>query len=168
MSHPLVLGLFADAQAAAAAAEALHARGLDSQRLSIVAASHDVEGELARAFDGSPGSEIEDSRAAGRLGEFGARLVAAVAVVLPGVGPIVAAGPLAAEFGEAAGHVAGGLASVLRDTGIEEAVAIDWQAQVDAGAVLLGAHVGLDEADATEALFGQCGAREVARAEWRG
>lgn len=167
MSHTLVLGLFEDPAAAAAAARALHAHGLDNERLSIVAATHAEEEVLARALGGSPGAEIEDSRLAARLGELGAHLVAAVAVVLPGIGPIVAGGPLAAEFGEAAGHAVGGIAAVLRDAGVDEAVALMWQTRVDAGGVLLGAHVTVAAADGIEAVFRESGARDVARAEWR-
>jgi hypothetical protein len=166
MSHPLVLGLFEGPAAAAAAARTLHANGLDNERLSIVAATHEAEGELAREIGGSPGAEIEDSRLAARLGELGAHLVAYVAVVLPGVGPIVAGGPLAAEFGEAAGHVAGGIAGVLREAGVDEGVATMWQARVDAGAVLLGAHVAAAEADGIEAVFRESGALDIVRAEW--
>jgi len=62
--------------------------------VSIVARTHDEEGALAQASGASPGSEIEESRPASRLGELAAHLAAAVAVVIPGVGPIVADGPL--------------------------------------------------------------------------
>ena len=117
MSHPLVLGLFDDATAAAGAARALRALGLPPQQVSIVARSHDTEGELAEAAGASPGSELEDSRPASRLGELSAHLIAAVALMLPGIGSIVADGPLAAGLGEAAGHVAGGLARMLERAG---------------------------------------------------
>ena len=49
MSHPLILGLFTDPNAAAGAARALRALGLSPQQVSIVARSHDAEGELAQA-----------------------------------------------------------------------------------------------------------------------
>ena len=55
---------------------------------------------------------------AARLGELGGQVLAAIAVVMPGIGPIVAAGPLSAGLGEAAGHVAGGLASALKNAGV--------------------------------------------------
>ena len=60
-----------------------------------------------------PGFGLEDSVTAARIGEIGAHLVSAVALVLPGIGPIVADGPLAAGLAEAAGHVAGGIARTL-------------------------------------------------------
>ena len=118
MSHPVVLALFDDASAAAAAARALRKLGVARERVSIVARSHDEEGVLARASGASPGSELEDSAAASRLGELGAHLLAAIAIVMPGIGPIVADGPLAAGLGEAAGHLAGGVARTLETAGV--------------------------------------------------
>ena len=66
---------------------------------------------LADGMDATAGVDLEDSRPAALLGELGGKVLATVALVLPGIGPIVAAGPLAAELGEIAGHVAGSLAS---------------------------------------------------------
>jgi hypothetical protein len=149
MSHPLVLGLFDDAAAAAAAARALRALGLGPQQVSIVARTHDAEGEVAEAAGASPGSELEDSRPASRLGELSAHLIAAVALMLPGIGPIVADGPLAAGLGEAAGHVAGGLARMLERAGLSPDEAEAWQTRVESGAVLVGAHA--DSARAPQA-----------------
>src|ERR671915_1537048 len=102
MSHPLVLALFDDAAAAARAAKALRHQGVARERVSIVARTHDEEGAIAAAADASPGSEIEDSAPASRLGELGAHVLSAIALVMPGIGPIVADGPLAAGRREAA------------------------------------------------------------------
>ena len=84
MSHALVIALFEDPNVASIAARELRLLGIPPQRVSIVARSHDEEGALARAADASPGSEIEDSRTASRLGELSAHLIAAVALVDPG------------------------------------------------------------------------------------
>src|SRR5262245_57457642 len=127
MSHPLVLALFENPAAAASAARELRALGVPQDKVSIVARSHDEEGALAQAADASPGSEIEDSRPASRLGELSAHLIAAIALVMPGIGPIVADGPLAAGLGEAAGNLAGGIARMLGRTGMpaSEASAVE-------------------------------------------
>ena len=114
MSHPLVLALFPTAAAASIGARALHEAGIDRERISVVARNHEEEGILAERLGARPGAEIEDSRTAARLGELSAQVLAAIAIVMPGIGPIVAAGPLSAGLGEAAGHVAGSIASVLR------------------------------------------------------
>ena len=166
MSHPLVLGLFDNPTDAAAAARALRVLGLPQQQVSIVARSHDAEGEVAEAAGASPGSELEDSRAASRLGELSAHLIAAVALMLPGIGPIVADGPLAAGLGEAAGHVAGGLARVLERVGLPADHASAWESSVESGAVLVGAHT--DDAHVaavTDALHAN-GAKRTAHGVW--
>jgi hypothetical protein len=166
MSHPLVLGLFDDAAAAAAAARALRALGLPPQKVSIVARSHDTEGEVAEAAGASPGSELEDSRTASRLGELSAHLFAAVALMLPGIGPIVAVGPLAAGLGEAAGHVAGGLARMLERAGLSADEAERWQSRVEEGAVLVGAHADEARAVAAAEALRTNGAVETAHGVW--
>lgn len=166
MSHPLVLGLFDNAAAAASAARALRALGLSAQQVSIVAPTHDVEGEVAEAAGASPGSELEDSRPASRLGELSAHLIAAVALMLPGIGPIVADGPLAAGLGEAAGHVAGGLARVLERIGLTSTEAEEWESRVEAGAILVGAHVDLSRASAAAEAMRSNAASKITQGIW--
>ena len=80
MSHPLVLGLYRSATAAAAGARAVHAAGVPRDRISVVARSHDEEGALANQMDATPGVDIEDSRPAAMLGELGAQVLAAESV----------------------------------------------------------------------------------------
>jgi hypothetical protein len=162
MPHPLVIALFDDSAAAAGAARALRASGVPADRVSVVAQTHDEEGALARAADVSPGSEIEDSRPASRLGELGAHLIAAVAVVLPGIGSIVADGPLAAGLGEAAGHLAGGVARALERAGLPRHEADQWEARVGEGDVLIGAHLSPADTDRVRQQLVAAGASRVA------
>jgi hypothetical protein len=166
MSHPLVVALFDDPAAASVAARDLRSLGVPPDKVSIVARSHDEEGRLAQAADASPGSEIEDSLAASRLGELGAHLIAAVALVMPGIGPIVADGPLAAGLGEAAGHLAGGVWRTLERAGLPRPVAEEWEARVSGGAVLIGAHVGAASAETIRDYLSRAGATHVAICSW--
>jgi hypothetical protein len=166
MSHPLVLALFDDPPSAAGAARGLRSLGVPPERVSIVARSHDEEGELARAADASPGSEFEDSRPASRLGELSAHLLATIALVMPGIGPIVADGPLAAGLGEAAGHVAGGIARMLRHAGLERAEAEQWESQIKGGHVLVGAHVEDGAVTAARDVMAGSGAAAIREARW--
>jgi hypothetical protein len=166
MPHPLVLALFDDATAAAKAARDLRSLGVPQERVSIVARSHDEEGELARAAEASPGSEIEDSRPASRLGELSAHFIAAVALVMPGIGPIVADGPLAAGLGEAAGHLAGGLRRTLQHAGLDRVSAERWESRIEQGAFLVGAHV-TGAPDAAKELLVRDGAAETAIGTWQ-
>jgi hypothetical protein len=167
MSHPLVLGMFADAESAALAARAAREIGVTQDQLSVIARDHQSEGEIVRLTGGSPGAEIEDSRTAGFLGELGAHILAAAALVLPGIGPIVAAGPLAAGLGEAAGHLAGNLPHVLTEAGIDHHRAERWYHQIKDGAILLGAHAVAVDPAALEDGMRASGATDVARATWR-
>jgi hypothetical protein len=167
MPHPLVLGLFGDSTAAAAGARALRDLGVPAHRVSIVARSHDEQVALARESGASPGSEIEDSAPATRLGELSGHLLAAIAVVMPGIGPIVADGPLAAELGEAAGHLVGGIARTLERAGMAKDGAQDWESRIQRGACLVGAHVeqAAQVPRASEALSG-AGAVQTVVGTW--
>src|SRR5215207_3762970 len=140
MSHPLILALFPNPAAAARAARAVHALGVTREQISVVSRSHDEEGALAEQMDATPGADIEDSRPAARLGELSGQVLAAIALVMPGIGPIVAAGPLSAGLGEAAGHVAGGLASALKSAGVPADRAEHIQRDIEQGGVLLAVH----------------------------
>jgi hypothetical protein len=131
-----------------------------------VARSHDEEGALAREAGASPGSEIEDSRPASRLGELSAHLLAAIALVMPGIGPIVADGPLAAGLGEAAGHLAGGIHGPLERAGLERDTAARWSERIHAGAVLVGAHVDAPLVEPARDLVTRGGATHVAIGMW--
>jgi hypothetical protein len=141
MPHAFVMALFSDDASAAAAARDLRALGIPRERVSIVAKSHDIEGSVTDAAGASPGSEIDHSNAASRLGELAAHVAAVVSVVIPGAGPIVADGPLAAEFGDAAGHAAGDISRALERAGLEDAEARRWEKHIEGGAFLVGAHI---------------------------
>jgi hypothetical protein len=166
VAHPLVLGLFDDAAAAAQAARTLRELGHPRERVSIVARSHDEEGAIAQAAGASPGAEIEDSRAAGQLGELSAHFIAAIAIVLPGIGPIIADGPLAAELGEAAGHLAGDIGRMLARAGLPAAEAENWETSIKNGAFLLGAHTDRDRVTRVAETLERHGARHVAIGTW--
>jgi hypothetical protein len=141
VSHPLALAVFPTVSSATEAARTIHALGISREHISVVAHDHAEARTLADQMDATPGVELEDSRLAALLGELGGLVLAAIAVVMPGIGPIVAAGPLAAELGEAAGHAAGSLASVLKAAGLPPERAEALQHGVARGGVLLGVHV---------------------------
>ena len=166
MSHPLVLAIFSDPAAAAAAARELHGAGVTREDLSIISRNHDEESSFAADVGGTPGAEIEDSLAAARLGELSGYLLAAIALVLPGIGPIVAAGPLAAGLGEAAGHAAGGVASALRGAGVPPERADALQGAVEDGAILLGVHTVESRVEAIRSVLRTAGATDLEIANW--
>src|SRR6185295_8716013 len=166
MSHPLVVALFPTPDAAAVAARALHAAGVTREQISVISRNHDEESTVAEDVGGTPGAEIEDSRTAARLGELSGYLLAAIALVLPGIGPIVAAGPLAAGLGEAAGHAAGGVASALTGAGLAPERADALEKAVETGAILLGVHTVDSEVDSVRSILRGAGATQVETAQW--
>ena len=167
MAHPLVLALFDDPAKAADAARALREIGVPREHLSIVARSHDEEGAIATASGATPGAEIEDSRPAGRLAELSAHLLAAIALVMPGIGPIVAEGPLAAGLGEAAGHLAGGIGKMLARAGLPQADARAWESRIERGAILHGAHTEPASAAVVRDTLTRQGASQVSLGTWQ-
>jgi len=166
MSHPLVVAVFPSPAAAAAAVRMLHDSGIARDQISIISRNHDEESKLAADMDVTPGADIEDSAVAARLGELSGFILAAIALVLPGIGPIVAAGPLSAGLGEAAGHVAGGVASALSGAGVDSARAEALEKAVKEGAILLGVHTIQSEVATVRALLQAGGATQVDTANW--
>ena len=171
MSHPLLMALFRDLSSAAAAARGAHALGVDRADLSVVARDHQDEERIATEIEGSPGSEIEDSQTASRFGELSGYILAAIAIGLPGTGAVVAAGPLAAELGEAAGHVAGQVAGDLKATlmkaGMSAPDADGWRAQIENGrAILLGVHARGVNVSEIEKILSDNSTGRVVRTQW--
>jgi hypothetical protein len=167
MPHSLLMALFSDVSAAAGAARELHELGIGRADLSVVARDHQLEGTIGNQIDASPGSEIEDSSGASRWGELSGYVLAAIAIGLPGTGAVVAAGPLAAELGEAAGQVAGDLKVTLIKAGLPASDADKWRAQIESGqAILLGAHVRRAEPRQVEAAMARHSAGRVISAQW--
>jgi hypothetical protein len=140
--------------------------GIDRERISIISRNLDEQSKFAADMNVTPGAEIEDSAVASRLGELSGYILAAIALVLPGVGPIVAAGPLSAGLGEAAGHVAGGVASALSGAGVDETRADALERAVKDGAILLGVHTIPSQVASVRALLQASGATQVETANW--
>jgi hypothetical protein len=166
VSHPLALALYSNASMAAEAAAALHVLGINREQISVVAHRHADALTLADRMDAMPGVDLEDSRTAARLGELGGQVLAAIALVMPGIGPIVAAGPLAAELGEAAGHAVGSLASVLKSAGLPQGPAEALQREVAQGAVLLGVHVSALDVNRVRDSLSASGATRLEMVTW--
>jgi hypothetical protein len=100
------------------------------------------------------------------LGELGGLILAAIAIGMPGTGALVAAGPLSAELGEAAGHVAGDLTDTLVKAGLSKDDAEEWASKIKAGAVLLGVHARKVSAAAVQTAYARHGVRRVVTTQW--
>ncbi len=125
-----VVAIFDDLNHAHMAVRELRDMGIRNADISLVA--HDVTGEYGRALK-RPADDTTDGAETGAgigalVGGIGGLLVGLGALAIPGVGPVIAAGPLGtalsallgAGAGALAGGVAGGLIGALVDLGVPE------------------------------------------------
>jgi hypothetical protein len=88
------------------------------------------------------------------------------ALAIPGLGPLIAAGPLmAALSGAAAGAAVGGIAGALVGMGIPEYEAKTYEGKVKNGGILVAVHTdNAEERKRAEAIFRRRGAHDIATA----
>jgi hypothetical protein len=86
------------------------------------------------------------------------------ALAIPGIGPFVAAGPIAAALsGAAVGAAVGGIAGALVGMGIPEYEARRYEGKVRSGNILISVHTeGAAEIAAARKIFEDAGAEDIA------
>ena len=118
-----VIGLYDRLEDAQNAVSELVSAGFPREDISIVAA--DTEGKF-KTYVGAPGEDAGEGVATGAgvgaaIGGLGGLLVGIGALAIPGIGPVLAAGPIAsALIGMGVGAVTGGLIGALVDAGVPE------------------------------------------------
>jgi len=172
MATKVVAGLFESPDTASRAINDLRSMGLDPSRVSVIARDK----ERAREVAHETGAEVATGAATGAgfgalLGGAAGWLVGIGALAIPGIGPIVAAGPIAAALGTAGataaagagvGALTGGLVGALTGWGFDEAEAKAYQDGVERGDMLLAAEVlDGDDADRVEDVFKRDGGDRV-------
>jgi hypothetical protein len=172
-----VIGYFDDYDGAEAAVAALRKAGYSRDSVSLIARDPSAERAPKQAAADQDGEAVAGGATTGAV--IGGALGIAVglgALVIPGIGPVLAAGPLIAGLaggaaGAAAGGAAGGLVGVLVDAGVSHDQADDYAEGVRRGGaiVTLG---GLDAAEAirVEDILQDAGAEDIAEraTRWRG
>ncbi len=88
------------------------------------------------------------------------------ALAIPGVGPFIAAGPIAAALGGAAiGATVGGIAGGLIGLGIPELEAKRYEGKLKEGNILISAHAETsEEVDRAKEIFADAGAEDICTA----
>ena len=167
-----IAGLFEAPEAATRAIQDLQSFGIDPQRVSVIARDKEQAKDVAH----QTGAEVATGAATGAglgglLGGAAGWLVGIGALAIPGVGPIVAAGPIAAALGVAGttaaagagvGVVAGGLLGALTGWGFSESEAKAYEQGVERGDMLLAVEVpDNDDAGRVEDVFKRHGADRV-------
>ncbi|WP_084064759.1 general stress protein [Paenibacillus stellifer] len=134
-----IVGVFTSEQEASSAITDLKSRGFRTEDISVIArnkddinAINDVTG--TKAVEGA----ASGAATGGLLGGVTGLLAGIGALVIPGIGPIIAAGPIAATLaGAAVGAGTGGLVGGLIGLGIPEDEAETYDRYVDEGRILV-------------------------------
>lgn len=166
-----VVGSFDSFDEAQRVVHELNNMGLSSSDVSIVA--NDPKGEYASRYgssrtttDGDASSTAADvgkgAVTGGVLGGAAGLLAAIVGLTMPGVGTLVAAGPIAAALtGAGIGAVAGGLIGGLRHVGVPDEHAEYYAESVRRGGALVTVRAEDNRADEVAALMSRHGAHDI-------
>lgn len=150
MKNTKLVGIFSTEKAAIEAIKNLKRVGYEDNEISVMAKKSetvdkikdhtDVHIDVEDSYDKAAGGAV----AGGVIGGIGALLLELGVFVIPGIGPFVAAGPIAATLGGLiAGGAIGGAAGALVDIGIDEEAAKEYENYLKRGDIL----VAVDERD---------------------
>jgi hypothetical protein len=146
-----VIGVFASQKDAEQAVNQLRQQGFSNEEINIVSKK---QGGKEYVDD-----DISDGAlTGGTLGGIGGLILGAGALAIPGVGPIIAAGPIAAAL---SGAVAGGLAGGLIDWGIPAEVSRHYEQEVAEGAILAVIRTNQQKVNQAAQILRQFGAKDV-------
>jgi len=170
-----VLGVFDNTTQAEKAVDDLQRRGFKKDEISIVARESVARSAAGGAAGGRRVAEDQRNRnnrttmdidnnisggvaTGGAIGGIAGLLAGVGALAIPGIGPIIAAGPIAAAL---SGAVTGGIAGGLIDWGIPEDVGKRYEERVKEGKIV--AMVRTDDTKVNQAadIFRRHGAKDV-------
>lgn len=134
-----LVGVFASEQDASNAIRDLQALGYDSSEISVIGKNRDdIDSIHDETGTKAPEGIATGAATGGLLGGVTGLLAGLGALAIPGIGPIVAAGPIAATLtGAAVGAGAGGLVGGLVGLGIPEDEAEEYNTYVKHGRILV-------------------------------
>lgn len=160
-----VYGIYMNVAQADQAADRLIASGFSNQDISVLMADKDASHQFAhekntKAPEGATTGVTTGGVIGGTLGV----LAGIGALAIPGVGPLIAAGPIMAGLaGLGIGGAVGGLIGALVGMGIPEYEAKRYEGRVKDGGVLLSAHCNTsDEISRAKDILKATGAEDIA------
>jgi len=145
---------------AQAAVQDLVQAGISRDQISLVA--NDNAGNYSRDLgttgkdpNSVDGTTVGENLAAGTgIGALGGLLIGLGALAIPGVGPVIAAGPIAALIGGAvSGAVGGGLIGVLKKSGVPDEDAAAYDAHLRRGGALLTVDANTSDVDRINSIL---------------
>jgi uncharacterized protein (TIGR02271 family) len=141
-SNEILVAVYSDQASAESAVQDLVSAGVNRDNISVL--SNDTEGRYKSYFDDNGNLVDHDDVSAGEGAGFGAvigTLAGLGLALIPGVGPILAAGPaavaLTAGVGAAAGAATGGITAGLVDFGVSNEDAQTYQEVLRRGGSLV-------------------------------
>lgn len=134
-----IVGAFRKEQEATRAIEELKRQGFSTEEISVVAKDRGESSSIQNETDTkAPEGLASGAATGGVLGGVTGLLAGIGALAIPGIGPIIAAGPIAATLtGAAVGAGAGGLVGGLIGLGIPEDRAKEYGDYVNEGNILV-------------------------------
>ena len=158
-------GIFSTRSNAESCVSALLDAGFSKDDISILAPDPNTTKELAtekntKAPEGATAGATTGGAVGGAIG----LLAGLGALAIPGVGPLIAAGPImGALAGLGAGAAAGGFVGALIGMGIPEYEAKRYEGQVRDGGILVSAHCdSSEEVTHAKEVLKICGAKDIA------
>jgi hypothetical protein len=158
-------GLYPDRASLETGIDALRANGFRSTDISVVIPDSDTTKQLAHEINTkAPEGAATGGGAGAVVGGVLGWLAGIGALAIPGIGPLVAAGPIVATLaGIGAGTATGGVIGALVGAGIPEVEAKRYEGKIRRGAILCSVHCDDGEwADRAKEILRTTGAHDVA------
>ena len=142
-----VFGIYRTTSAAEAAVDHLVRSGFSEQDVSVLMSDVDATRDFAHEKNTkAPEGTAVGATTGGVVGGTFGLLAGIGALAIPGIGPLIVAGPIVAALaGIGAGGAVGGLIGALVGLGIPEYEAIRYEGHVKEGGILLSVHCNTSE-----------------------
>jgi uncharacterized protein (TIGR02271 family) len=169
-----VVGLFDNRDAARSAVQELLDAGVGREDISVMSKELEGKDSVVELVEEDGREQVEDmakgAGAGATIGGLAGLLLGITALAIPGIGPVLAAGPIAALIaGAGIGATAGGLISGLTRLGMSEDQAHTYAEGVRRGGTLISVNVSDEGATQVITTMKRHGAIEIDKraAEWR-
>jgi outer membrane lipoprotein SlyB len=156
-----IIGTFASRDSAESCIRELRNSGFDHNRISLVARESGKKDEGGQGFGATMAGDdtaFGGTATGGAIGGVAGLLAGLGALAIPGIGPIVAAGPIAATL---TGAVGGGLVGGLVDMGIPQERGEFYEGKVREGRILAVVDAGGDKVNDAARIMRDYGASDV-------
>lgn len=151
---PHITRMFDSHEHAQEAVLALEFAGFDRADIAYLVGPQAAEEEDQRALLGAAEGAAEGALTGGLLGTLAGLAAGASALVIPGIGPVLAAGPLLSAFGGGAlGAIAGGVTGAIHDFGVAPEEGRLFRDHLDRGGVVVIVHSSRDRASDAAAIL---------------